>query len=199
MTKRLLQQGDNQHNILQAATHTQACRDVLQEAGAQINESMLPAGRDIAKNFTSLEECLNNDDTTTAVTTTPEQELALRKDFNLFTAAEDNLILRGVNLYGEKQWLLIADRYLPDRSVHSISHRYNQLCVMIYQANGVPMDAKGNLPTPPKLESVDDIDEGRFKQYNLQQVTPPDILNVHRWSLEEDLALLKAVPIMGNM
>ena len=33
----------------------------------------------------------------------------------------------------------------------------------------------------------------------MSPVTPPDILNVHRWSFEEDLALLKAVPILGNM
>jgi Myb-like DNA-binding domain len=200
----------NEHdecNILKASTtHAQACQNVLQNAGANVHEEMLPAGRDLAENFTSITETLgidDNDDDNSyrpPITITPQQELALRKNRNLFTAAEDNLILRGVNLYGEKQWLLIADRYLPDRSVHAISQRYNQLCVMIYLANGVRLDrVHGTLPTPPKYDSVDDIDEQQFQALRLQKVPPPDILNVHRWSIEEDLALLKAVPIMGNM
>ena len=46
---------------------------------------------------------------------TPAQVTALRRNRNLFTAGEDNLILRGVNLYGEKEWALVSDRFLPDR------------------------------------------------------------------------------------
>jgi hypothetical protein len=115
----------------------------------------------------------------------------------LFTAGEDNLVLRGVNLYGEKQWTLIADRFLPERSVNIISQRYAKLTYMLFKANGIKIDKNGNLPIPPKTESVDDLDEGKLKY--LQKVDPPAILNVHRWSMDEDLTLLRAVALMGSM
>jgi hypothetical protein len=187
----------NNNNILKAHNHAQACRNVLREAGAHIHESLLPGTTDIDHNFTSMEDSLNVQSFVPPCT--PTQELSLRKNRNLFTSAEDNLVLRGVNLYGEKQWLLISDRYLPDRSVNIISQRYSKLCVMLYKARGVYMDDQGNLAQPPKLESVDDIDEDMVKKAGLVTVDPPAILNVHRWSLEEDVALLKAVPIMGHM
>lgn len=70
---------------------------------------------------------------------------------------------------------------------------------MLYKANGIQIDSKGLLLEPPKLESVDDIDESQVIAQNLTLVDAPAILNVHRWSMEEDLTLLKAVPIMGHM
>ena len=71
---------------------------------------------------------------------------------------------------------------------------------MLYKAHGISIDARtGALVPPPKLESVDDIDDEQVKKLGLVKVAPPAILNVHRWSLEEDLTLLKAVPIMGHM
>lgn len=106
-------------------------------------------------------------------------------------------MLQGVNLYGEKQWILLADRLLPDRSVNIISQRYAKLCVMLYKANGVKIDDDGNLETPPKYDSVDDVDEKEARK--LRRVQAPAILNVHRWSLQEDLTTLKAVPIYGTM
>lgn len=109
----------------------------------------------------------------------------------------DNLVLRGVNLYGEKQWVLIADRFLPDRSINIISQRYSKLCVMLYKANGIWIDSSGNLKKPPRLESVEDIDDE--KVLLVHKPRAPHILNVHRWSLEEDLALMRAVPLMGHM
>jgi hypothetical protein len=109
----------------------------------------------------------------------------------------DNLVLRGVNLYGEKQWVLIADRFLPDRSINIISQRYSKLCVMLYKANGIWIDNSGNLKKPPKLECVEDIDDE--KVLLISKPRAPHILNVHRWSLEEDLALMRAVPLMGHM
>ena len=123
--------------------------------------------------------------------------MLLRRNRNLFTSGEDNLVLRGVNLYGEKQWLLIADRFLPDRSVNIISQRYSKLCLMMYRAHGVEIDDQGNLKTPPKYDSIDDLDEDAVGQ--LKRVSPPAILNVHRWSWQEDLTLLKVVPLMGHM
>jgi hypothetical protein len=127
----------------------------------------------------------------------PTEEILLKKNRGLFTAGEDNLVFRGVNLYGEKQWNLISDRYLPERSVNMISQRYSKLCLMLYKAHGVQIDDSGNLLEPPKFESIDDVDEALLA--TLHQVPPPAILNVHRWSLEEDLVLLKAVSIMGSM
>jgi hypothetical protein len=184
-------------NILMAPTHAQACRYVLEEAGASVEESFLPGVVDCSENFSSIQEVF--DDDSFRPPCTAEQEQYLRRNRNLFTSGEDNLVMRGVNLYGEKQWILIADRYLPDRSVNIVSQRYSKICLMMYKANGIQIDEKGNLAEPPKLESVDDIDEEQMKVQGLKLVDPPAVLNVHRWSLEEDLTLLKAVPIMGNM
>jgi hypothetical protein len=44
---------------------------------------------------------------------------------------------------------------------------------------------------------VDKLDEAALKA--LKKVDPPAILNVHRWSIEEDLCLLRAVPVLGHM
>ena len=183
-------------SILGSPNHTEACKMVLKQAGANVDESFVPGTKDLADNFCDCREFFGE-----AYTHPPtaEQETALRKNRNLFTSGEDNLVLRGVNLYGEKQWILIADRYLPDRSVNIISQRYSKLCVMLYRAHGIHIAPNGSLLEPPKLESVDDIDDEQVKRLSLVKVAPPAILNVHRWSLEEDLTLLKAVPIMGHM
>jgi hypothetical protein len=183
-------------NILELPTHAEACRMVLRQACSNIEEAVIPGEKDLSDNFCDCTELFGEN---FKAPCTEEQQLFLRRNRNLFTSGEDNLVLRGVNLYGEKQWILIADRYLPDRSVNIISQRYSKVCVMLYKAHGIDIDAKGNLLEPPKLESVDDIDEVKVKELRLKSVDPPAILNVHRWSLEEDLALLKAVPLMGHM
>jgi hypothetical protein len=168
----------------------------LRKAGANLDDACIPGIRDLSLNFCDPMEYLGED---FVMPCHEEQQLFLRRNRNLFSSGEDNLVLRGVNLYGEKQWILIADRYLPDRSVNIISQRYSKLCVMLYKAHGIDIDPKGNLIQPPKLESVDDIDETKVTKLGLSTVEPPAILNVHRWSLEEDLTLLKAVPLMGHM
>ena len=183
-------------NILGLSSHAEACRMVLRQAGAPFDNAFIPGDKDISENFCECKEFFGD---TFKAPCTEDQKLFLRRNRNLFTSGEDNLVLRGVNLYGEKQWTLISDRYLPDRSVNIISQRYSKLCVMLYKANGVEIDAKGNLREPPKLESVDDIDNAKAKELGLKAVDPPALLNVHRWSLEEDLTLLKAVPLMGHM
>jgi len=176
----------------------EACRKLLQEAGSNIQEALIPNKKDISANISHPKEFFGP---MFAPPTNPDQELALRKNRNQFTAAEDNLVLRGVNLYGEKQWLLIADRYLPDRSVNVISQRYSKLCLMLYKAHGIFIDEDGNLETPRKSSKsgtgLDRSDDEALSK--LKKVEPPAILNVHRWSLEEDLTLLKAVPYLGNM
>jgi hypothetical protein len=128
---------------------------------------------------------------------TKKQEAELRMNRHTFTAGEDNLILRGVNLYGEKEWCLVSDRFLPDRVVNSISQRYNRLLFLIYRANGIEIDDKGKLapiPTFPKGSTYDVA-----KCANIRPATAPTTMNVHRWTLEEDVAILKAVPIMGSL
>ena len=183
-------------NILGLPSHAEACRMVLRQAGANLDSTFIPGDKDLSDNFCDCKEFFGD---TFKVPCTEDQKMFLRRNRNLFTSGEDNLVLRGVNLYGEKQWILIADRYLPDRSVNIISQRYSKLCVMLYKANGVDIDSNGNLREPPKLESVDDIDNAKVNELGLKAVDPPAILNVHRWSLEEDLTLLKAVPLMGHM
>ena len=85
---------------------------------------------------------------------------------------------------------------MPDRSVNIISQRYSKLCLLIYKAQGVKIDEQGNLETPPRFEKVDQLDEEAISK--LKRASPPAILNVHRWSIEEDVTLLKAVPLLGN-
>ena len=167
---------------------------MLKQAGAEYEERLLPGYRDLSEMFSTPKEYLGDDFQKPC---SEEQKRFLRRFKTLFTSGEDNLVLRGVNLYGEKQWILIADRYLPDRTINNISQRYSKLCVMLYKAHGIAIDNNGNLETPPKLESVEDIDDEKVAL--IKKAAAPAILNVHRWSLEEDLTLLKAVPLMGHM
>jgi hypothetical protein len=68
---------------------------------------------------------------------------------------------------------------------------------MLYQAHGIQISKNGDLMVPPKMDSFDKVDAKAFAA--LRKVDPPAILNVHRWSMEEDLMLLRAVPILGHM
>lgn len=102
-----------------------------------------------------------------------------------------------VNRYGEKQWILISDRFMPERSINIISQRHGTLCYMLYKSRGIEIDEFGELAEPPKHDSVDDVDAEALK--TLEKVPPPAILNVHRWSMDEDLILLRAVPLFGPM
>jgi Myb-like DNA-binding domain len=155
---------------------------------------LIPGSRDVSENFVDATEVFGDGFQPPC---NIHQESILRKNRNYFTAGEDNLVFRGVNLYGEKQWLLIADRFLPERSVNIISQRYAKLSFLLFQVHGISIDVGGNLSPPPKLDSVDDIDENELMK--LHKVPPPAILNVHRWSMEEDITLLKAVALMGSM
>jgi len=167
-------------------------RKVLKTVGAHYDKELFPTAKDPSKLI--LEPKLDHLDMVS-------QYQVVRKHRNWFTDAEDNLVLRGVNVYGEKQWMLLAERYLPDRSVHVISQRYAKLCSMLYESKGIKiLNDTGNEPcfeTPPKLDSVDDVDETKAK--DLKKISAPAVLNVHRWSLAEDLTILKAVPIYGTM
>jgi Myb-like DNA-binding domain len=128
---------------------------------------------------------------------TVDQALILRKNRTFFTVGEDSLILRGVNLYGEKQWGLVCSRFLPNRSTNFVAQRYSTICAHLYKARGIGIDSEGNLDLPPEYFSIDDVDPAKLA--TVHEVTPPAIINVHRWSIDEDLNLLRVVPIMGNM
>ncbi len=94
--------------------------------------------------------------------------------------------------------MLISDRFLPDRVVNAISQRYNRLCFLIYKAHGIRIDDEGKLgPIPVHEKGAETFDEEAISK--IQRATPPTTMNVHRWTLEEDITLLRAVPLMGNM
>eukprot|EP00559_Dactyliosolen_fragilissimus_P004084 CAMPEP_0184860388 /NCGR_PEP_ID=MMETSP0580-20130426/5288_1 /TAXON_ID=1118495 /ORGANISM="Dactyliosolen fragilissimus" /LENGTH=1649 /DNA_ID=CAMNT_0027357477 /DNA_START=36 /DNA_END=4985 /DNA_ORIENTATION=+ len=185
----------NEVNILVPSKHEEACELLLRHARADYCESSLPCHLNLSQflsypaESTRDQKCRDLDE---------EEEIESRRNRNQFTTAEDNLLLRGVNLFGEKEWLLISDRYLPDRSVSAISQRYARLCMLLYRANGINIDKEGELDPPPEHPNgADDFDEEAISK--LSSVSVPANFNVHRWSLEEDITLLKAVPLMGHM
>lgn len=155
----------------------------------------LPGGQDLGLCLTHAPEAFEEPDKVHRPLT-KQQEDELRRNRHTFTAGEDNLILRGVNLYGEKEWCLVSDRFLPDRVINSISQRYNKLCFLIYKANGIEIDEKGKLPPIPSFAKGETYDV--VKAERLKPARAPTAMNVHRWTLEEDVAILKATPIMGN-
>jgi hypothetical protein len=114
-----------------------------------------------------------------------------------FSAGEDKLILRGVHAFGEKEWKQICDRYLPDRAAARISNRYADICYMTYLTRGILVDDQGHLAAPPKYNKASEIDDA--KAAALLRVEAPLMYDVNRWSLEEDIAILQAVPIFGFM
>jgi len=85
-------------NILRPDSHEAACRKVLEFAGAEVTESLVPGANEVASNFTDAEEYAGMSD------------LSMRNDRELFTFGEDNLILRGVNLFGDRQWKQISGK-----------------------------------------------------------------------------------------
>jgi hypothetical protein len=102
------------------------------------------------------------------------------------------------NLYGEKEWVFISDRFLPDRTVSTIAQRYWRLCLLIYKGHSIDIDEKGTLQERSTPNGVEDLDEKAIKAA-LKPVQKPGVYGLYRWSMEEDLLLLKAVPLMGRM
>mmetsp|Transcript_27904 Transcript_27904/g.56468 ORF Transcript_27904/g.56468 Transcript_27904/m.56468 type:complete len:1493 (-) Transcript_27904:2915-7393(-) len=182
-------------NVLEPPDNGDACEMLLQQAGAHYNKEMIPGRTDPSELLSYPQELLGPKFKTPM--SKPLQVL-VRKNRSQFTSAEDNLVLRGVNLYGEKEWLMLSDRFLPDRSVSAISQRYSRLCLLIYRAAGVKIGPNGDLDPPPKHPNgAEDFDTEAISK--IPPVEPPARFNVHRWSLDEDITLLKAVPVMGYM
>ncbi len=167
----------------------------MKHARAEIDAKYLPGDQDLGLCLTHAPEAFDEPDKVHRPLT-KQQEAELRRNRHTFTAGEDNLILRGVNLYGEKEWCLVSDRFLPDRVFNSISQRYNKLCFLIYKANGIEIDDKGKLPPIPTFAKGATYDVAKAE--TLKPAHAPTTMNVHRWTLEEDIAILKATPIMGN-
>lgn len=106
-------------------------------------------------------------------------------------------------MYGEKQWAMLSDRFLPCRTFSEVAHRYSKMSVLIYIANGVHVDDEGKLadcPTDSNGNSVScsEYDED-FINANLKQVEEPEQYGLYRWTMEEDIMLLKAVPLLGKV
>lgn len=178
--------------------HQDACRTILQEMGSQIDMTILPReGVPLSSLLMFSHEYARHDFLNT---TSPEQQRQVRMNRTIFTQHEDNLLLRGVNLFGEKEWNSISDRFLPEHSTSAISQRYSRLCFFLYQKNNIVFDSEtGDLETPPDhLNGPQDFDENLIMS-KLKPVEEPLKHNVHRWSLDEDICILKAVPIMGRM
>ena len=183
------------YNVLSEEDNGDACEVLLRRAGAHYDKKMIPGRPDLTEHMTYPKEILGPKFTPPA---NRHQESQMRRNRNQFTCGEDNLTLRGVNLYGEKEWLMISDRFLPDRIVSSISQRYSRLCLLIYRAAGVKIGSDGDLDPPPKHPNgAEDFDLEAISK--VPPVEPPARFNVHRWSLEEDITILKAVPLMGYL
>ncbi|GKY90700.1 hypothetical protein MPSEU_000043400 [Mayamaea pseudoterrestris] len=183
--------------LFKYSKHADACERVLKEAGAVCEPICLPNVKDVSEYFTNAQEFLGKDFQPPC---NPAQETMLRRHRNLLTAAEDSLILRGVNLFGEKQWEMVRDRFLPDRIGTVISRRYNKLSVIVFRAFGVQIDEEGDLPLVATVyKSVEQMSSSTRQQLRLlKSVDAPAIYNVHRWDFEEDVVLLKGVALLGT-
>ena len=188
-------------NILAPHTHSQACNILLDHSKADVDPDYVPGKFELYNILTHAPEAFTDeskgqDPSKVKCPLTKIQKLELRKNRNQYTAAEDSLILRGVNLYGEKEWVLVSDRFLPDRQMNNIAQRYNRLTFLIHKANGVSIGEKGELAPMPKIGKSGIYDEERANE--IKPATAPTTMNVHRWTLEEDLAILKAVPVFSS-
>ena len=105
---------EGEEHLLDMFSTEKACMLVLKKAKAKYDKRLVPGVGDVSKNFVDPTEYLGPHFVPPC---DRDEETMFRRNRNLFTAGEDNLILRGVNLYGEKQWMLITDRFIPDRSV----------------------------------------------------------------------------------
>ena len=95
--------------------------------------------------------------------------------------------------------MFISDRFLPDRSVSIIAQRYWRLCLLIYRGHGIFIHQNGSFQEPPRMPNgIDDFDEYAIST-TLKPVKQPVSFGLYRWSMEEDILLLKAVPLMGRM
>lgn len=71
--------------------------------------------------------------------------------------------------------------------------------MLIYKGQGIAINKEGGLLAPPKhLRGIDDFDEKLIAR-TLNPVQKPIEYGLYRWSMEEDIMLLKAVPLMGRM
>ena len=66
---------------------------LLRQAGTKYEESFIPGARDVSELVCHAKEVFGDD---FEPPTTIAQQVQLRKNRNVFTAAEDNLLLRGV-------------------------------------------------------------------------------------------------------
>lgn len=121
----------------------------------------------------------------------------------LHTRSEDNLIMRGRNIFGEKSWLDVVNRFFPGVGYKTIFHRHETLSCRILRGHGVnfnnaDLETSSTKVAPGVLanNSLDILNESR---YGLRLVAMPNNYELHRWSLEEDLMLMRAVNIVVSL
>lgn len=110
------------------------------------------------------------------------------------TQSEDNLILRGRNIFGEKSWDVVAARFFPDASIKTIARRHEALSYRI-------MCNKNAIASNFDLEQAHAIGPGLSNNHHYLQpfVRRPDNFNPQRWTLEEDLILMMAIANIANV
>ena len=136
------------------------------------------------------------------------------------TKSEDNLILRGRNLFGEKSWEEVSRRFFPPmQEIRSLYHRHDTLTCLIMERNGVdlitepkyaPRSTKSSSNNCGNTNNVNNTLKGKDSlnptaasifeetqlQYGLQRVRLPDTYGLSRWSIQEDVMLMKAANIV---
>ena len=70
--------------------------------------------------------------------------------------------------------------------------------MLIYKGHSIDIDRNGKLQERSTPNGVEDLDEKAIKAA-LKPVQKPGVYGLYRWSMEEDLLLLKAVPLMGRL
>ena len=75
--------------------HGNACKLLLEHVGAAFDKTIIPGNLDLFEILTNPSEVFGTI-IGEEMKTTPQQQMLLRKNRSQFTAAEDNLLLRGV-------------------------------------------------------------------------------------------------------
>lgn len=123
-----------------------------------------------------------------------------------FTRSEDKLLMQGRNLFGEKEWGLVAQRFFLDTTTNPIYevkrlyNRHDELFYKILQSNNILLDSSGSPliagAMPIALCPDGDLDfwfQRHARGLDMRPIKEPYLKGLHRWTIEEDVMLLRAV------
>jgi len=123
-----------------------------------------------------------------------------------FTRSEDKLLMQGRNLFGEKEWGLVAQRFFQDTTTNPIYevkrlyNRHDELCYKLVQSNNILLDSSGSPliagAMPIALCPDGDLDfwfQRHARGLEMHPIKEPYLKGLHRWTIEEDVMLLRAV------